>query len=73
MERSNYDKQLKRWARSHYWDSLEKDKELIMWHLQEMNENIIEHEAPCTYDHDMLKRRGAHYCENCLKDLDEKR
>ena len=34
MERSDYDKQLLRWVRDHYWDSLEKDKDLILRHLR---------------------------------------
>ena len=34
LERSKYDKQLLRWVRNHYWDSLEKDKDLILRHLR---------------------------------------
>ena len=34
MERSDYDKQLLRWVRDHYWDSLDKDKDLILRHLR---------------------------------------
>ena len=34
MKRSDYDKQLLRWVRDHYWDSLEKDKDLILRHLR---------------------------------------
>ena len=30
MNRNDYDKQLAIWAKSHYWDSLEKDKDLIL-------------------------------------------
>ena len=33
MNRNDYDKQLAIWAKSHYWDSLEKDKDLILRHL----------------------------------------
>jgi len=34
MKRSDYDKQLLKWVRNHYWDSLEKDKDLILRHLR---------------------------------------
>lgn len=34
MKREMYDKQLIKWARNHYWDSLEKDKDLILRHLR---------------------------------------
>jgi len=34
MERTKYDKQLIRWVKNHYWDSLEKDKDLILRHLR---------------------------------------
>ena len=34
MERNDYDRQLIRWVKRHYWDSLEKDKELILRHLR---------------------------------------
>jgi len=34
MKRSDYDKQLLKWVRDHYWDSLEKDKDLILRHLR---------------------------------------
>ena len=34
MKLSDYDKQLLKWVRNHYWDSLEKDKELILLHLR---------------------------------------
>ena len=34
MERKDYDRQLIKWVKNHYWDSLEKDKELILRHLR---------------------------------------
>jgi len=34
MKRDEYDKQLIRWAKNHYWDSLEKNKDLILRHLR---------------------------------------
>ncbi len=34
MKRSIYDKQLIKWVKDHYWDSLEKDKDLILRHLR---------------------------------------
>uniref|UniRef100_A0A6M3JG41 Uncharacterized protein n=1 Tax=viral metagenome TaxID=1070528 RepID=A0A6M3JG41_9ZZZZ len=34
MDRDKYDKQLMRWVKNHYWDSLEKDKDLILRHLR---------------------------------------
>ena len=35
MERKDFAKQLIDWANDHYWDSLEKDKIIIMQHLLE--------------------------------------
>jgi len=34
MKRDDYDKQLIQWVKKHYWDSLEKDKDLILRHLR---------------------------------------
>jgi hypothetical protein len=34
MNRAKYDKDLIRWANDHYWDSLEKDRHLILRHLR---------------------------------------
>lgn len=34
MEQSTYNKLLIEWANDHYWDSLEKDKDLILKHLR---------------------------------------
>jgi len=34
MKREDYDKQLIKWVKNHYWDSLEKDKDLILRHLR---------------------------------------
>lgn len=45
MTQSEYDKKLLKWAKSHYWNSLEKDKALIIRHLRtfigDINENDI--------------------------------
>lgn len=34
MNRKDYDRQLIKWVKNHYWDSLEKDKNLILRHLR---------------------------------------
>ena len=34
MIREKYDKILIKWVKNHYWDSLEKDKDLILRHLR---------------------------------------
>ena len=34
MDRDKYDKELIKWVKDHYWDSLEKDKDLILRHLR---------------------------------------
>jgi len=34
MEQSDYDKKLVKWVKNHHWDSLEKDKDLILRHLR---------------------------------------
>lgn len=34
MKRDIYDKQLINWAQNHHWDSLEKDRDLILRHLR---------------------------------------
>ena len=34
MDKKTYDKQLVKWVKAHYWDSLEKDKDLILRHLR---------------------------------------
>jgi hypothetical protein len=34
MTRAEYDKQLMLWVRDHYWDSLERHKDLILRHLR---------------------------------------
>ena len=34
MDRKKYDKQLLKWVKNHYWDSLEKDKDLIVRHMR---------------------------------------
>ena len=34
MKQEDYDKLLIKWVKNHYWDSLEKDKDLILRHLR---------------------------------------
>lgn len=34
MKQSHYDRLLIKWAKDHYWDSLEKDRDLILRHLR---------------------------------------
>lgn len=34
MKKEAYDRQLIKWVKTHYWDSLEKDKDLILRHLR---------------------------------------
>jgi len=34
MTRAEYDKQLLRWLKGHYWDSLEPHKDLILRHMR---------------------------------------
>ena len=43
-------KKLTRWAIDHYWDSLEKDKSLILKHLK-------------TFDEGLPKKRNKRICE----------
>ena len=40
MEQSTYNKSLIEWANDHYWDSLEKDKDLILKHLRNFGKSI---------------------------------
>ena len=42
MDRKKYDKQLIKWTKNHYWDSLEKDKDLILRHLRTFAEDSCE-------------------------------
>jgi len=34
MKKSDYDRHLIRWIKNHYWDSLEKDKDLLLRHMK---------------------------------------
>ena len=34
MNKESYDRMLIKWVKGHYWDSLEKDKDLILLHLR---------------------------------------
>lgn len=43
MDRDKYDKELIRWANDHYWDSLEKDKHLILRHLRTFAGDVPQH------------------------------
>ena len=66
MEQVNYDKQLKRWARNHYQDSLEKDKDLIMRHLRTFAGDEIEHDEPCAV---CGPEYVANYCFKCGREI----
>jgi hypothetical protein len=44
MSRSIYDKQLVRWVKSHHWDSLEKDKDIILRHIRTFAGGDVEQE-----------------------------
>jgi len=39
-QRAEYDKKLIKWVNNHYWDSLEKDKHLILRHLRTFTGDI---------------------------------
>jgi len=40
MTQGEYDKKLIKWVKDHYWDSLEKDKALILRHLRTFTGDI---------------------------------
>ena len=44
MSRSIYDKQLVQWVKSHHWDSLEKDKDIILRHIRTFAGGNVEQE-----------------------------
>ena len=66
MKLSDYDKQLLKWVRNHYWDSLEKDKELILLHLRTFagDERASQPIAPA----DGEKCCGCEYLGKCEDD-----
>jgi len=41
MDREKYNRQLIRWVKNHYWDSLEKDKDLILRHLRTFAGDVV--------------------------------
>ena len=63
MDKENYDRQLLKWIKGHYWDSLEKDKHLILRHLRTFLGDIkedpeCEHFVPpnfCTHVGDIVQ------------------
>ena len=48
MDKKAYDKQLIKWVRRHYWDSLEKDKDLILRHLRNFTGDEVIYKEPKT-------------------------
>jgi len=48
MDKKAYDKQLIKWVRGHYWDSLEKDKDLILRHLRNFTGDEVIYKEPKT-------------------------
>jgi len=71
----SYDKQLIRWVKNHYWDSLEKDKDLILRHLRtfagdvDASQPVIQADAekPCGPDYDCHYRKAIIHDSRCPK------
>ena len=66
MNRDDYDKQLIQWVKKHHWDSLEKDKDLLLRHLRTF---VGEIQAPpvCECLNPMIISKDI--CSKCLKDM----
>jgi hypothetical protein len=66
MSRSIYDKQLVRWVKSHHWDSLEKDKDIILRHIRTFAGGDVEQENA-----EALKpshnSASTPFCDNCVE------
>jgi hypothetical protein len=65
--KDKYDRQLKKWARGHYWDSLEKDKDLILRHLRTFAGEFEESCENCP-EWEILKHKNYPwliYCPSC--------
>ena len=63
MKRDVYDKQLIKWVKNHYWDSLEKDKDLILRHLRTF---AGDETPPCSCSWDYVTGESPNYfCGNC--------
>lgn len=77
MKQSDYDKLLIKWIKNHYWDSLEKDKDLILRHLRTFAGDInaiptsVTHsdsEGRCECQHNEISYKvGSDYCQSCGK------
>ena len=53
-DRDKYDRQLIKWVKDHYWDSLEKDKDLILRHLRTFaTGDEFDYECQC-HPHDFV-------------------
>jgi hypothetical protein len=56
MDKKDYDKQLIKWIKIHYWDSLEKDKHLILRHLRTFTGDIVTEQ--CEHEYCFKCRHG---------------
>ena len=66
MKRDSYDKQLIRWVKNHYWDSLEKDKDLILRHLR----TFAKKEEPCPVCELLMRPdHNFNFCMRCGREL----
>ena len=54
IERSQYNKQLLKWVKDHYWDSLEKDKDLILRHMRTFAGELPETATPEPVDEPII-------------------
>jgi len=52
MKEIDYNKKLIKWVKAHYWDSLEKDKDLILRHLRTFAGDGV------VYNTDAKERKG---------------
>jgi len=67
--RDEYDRQLIKWVRGHYWDSLEKDKALILRHLRTFAKTEApEPEDSCSHWWQYVNAAGGIWtCAKCKK------
>lgn len=54
MDKEKYDRELIKWVKNHYWDSLEKDKDLILRHLRTFVD-----------DKEIYKKDVEVFCKEC--------
>ena len=69
----NYNKKLVKWAKNHYWDSLEKDKYLILKHLLSFNSDNIECKKPIKFLQRVVKvlREDVGFTEDNARAIQE--